>query len=151
MRAMGRGFVTSKLVWMGVTGMAFSHDGSKLAVAGRGPIKLFDTTTGQLIGDLTGHRKGVVGVAFNADGSLLISGGMDGQVKTWDPSTQKELKSLLHSKNGGTLFSVAMSPNGKLAASASSTLKVWDLESGNALAPSIYLEYSTWRFCQTTS
>lgn len=115
--------------------VTFSPDSSQLAVAGKGPIKLFDTKTGQLIGELNGHQEGVISLTFSFDGSVLTSGGMDGQVKVWDPGLLKELKTLQHSTTGGGIFSVAMSPNGKLAASThlGATLKFWDMETGECL------------------
>ena len=55
--------------------LAFSLDGKTLAsVSGSGPIKLWDTTTGQTTASLSGHADKVVSVAFSSDGKMLALG-----------------------------------------------------------------------------
>ncbi|MGH2630630.1 MAG: BTAD domain-containing putative transcriptional regulator [Actinomycetota bacterium] len=66
-----------------VFGMAFSSDGSRLAVASTTKVHLFDTETGQEAFALTSHRAIIVSLAFSPDGSMLASRDDRGLVRVW--------------------------------------------------------------------
>ena len=89
--------------------IAYSPDGSLLAVGGSIGIWLYDTTTYQEITLLTGHTETVRSVAFSPDGLTLASGSRDGTVRLWDVQTAT-LKNTLQHPNFVT--SVAFSPDG---------------------------------------
>jgi len=123
----------------GVTSVAFSPDGKRLASASvdrsgkLGEVKVWDAEKGQEVLSLKGHTNIVTSVAFSPDGKRLASAGGDGIVKVWDASSGQETLTL----NGHTddFSSVAFSPDVKRLASVSghsghSTLKVWDASSG---------------------
>lgn len=73
--------------------LAFSPDGKTLAV-GAGPgniytvepaeIVLWDLASGEKRLTLRGHVGNIWALAFNKDGSLLASGGVDNTIKLWD-------------------------------------------------------------------
>ena len=64
--------------------LAFSPDGYTLAVAGSsGMIRLWDSTTGQELLILEGHKRQINGLAFAPDGSTLASCSHDGEVRLW--------------------------------------------------------------------
>src|SRR5207302_10262310 len=44
---------------------------------------LWDLVTGQEVGRLQGHQGGVVGLAFSADGTRLVSGSLDTTALVW--------------------------------------------------------------------
>ena len=65
-------------------GIAFSPDGSRLAVATSMGVWLYDAETFDEIALLTGHKEAVTAVAFSPDGTKIASGSVDGTVLLWD-------------------------------------------------------------------
>ena len=94
-----------------VHGVAISADGQLLASAGEdGAIRVwsFDpastpvspfgpdaATSGQLVASLHGHDSAVLSTAMSPAGDLLLSGGLDGRVRVWDPLAGQVLATLL--------------------------------------------------------
>ena len=67
-----------------ISEIAYSPDGTLLAVAGSIGIWLYDTATHQEVALLTGHTSKVSSIAFSPDGRTLASGSGDGTVLLWD-------------------------------------------------------------------
>ncbi len=60
-----------------------------------GQVELWDVASGQPLGALKGHGKGVTAVAFSRDGRLLASGSSDNTIRIWDLATKRELRTLM--------------------------------------------------------
>ena len=113
-----------------ITCLAFSPDGSQLAVAGEhGQLRVWDLNSEEeaLPRLLPGHIGVVYGVAFNNDGSALASAGADQTIRLWDLSTPDSNREL--TGHTGAVLSVAFNHDGSLLASGSAdkTVQLWDL------------------------
>ena len=113
--------------------VAFSQDGSKLAIANRdGKIHLWNTTTSSDQAIFEGHGNdtdsGILALAFSPDGKILASGGEDKKVLLWDTQQHAKLGTL--STPEGWITAIAFSPDGKTVASgdAGKVIKLWDVE-----------------------
>ena len=103
--------------------IAYSPDGTRLAVASSIGVWLYDTETYQEIALLTGHTSGVNSVAFSPDGSTLATGSYDNTIRLWNPNTGTHLRTL----TGHTdwVYSVSFSPDGNTIASGSVERSHW--------------------------
>ncbi len=105
-----------------------------------GQVLLWDTATGQQVGAIKGHGKGVTEVVFSRDGKLLASSGTDNTIKIWDVATKRELRTLVgHTAN---IESMNFSPDGRLLTSASDegSTFLWDPNTGEHLLTLISLD-----------
>jgi WD40 repeat protein len=139
----GKAILTLKGHAEGITSVAFSPDGKRLASAagGRfggepGEVKVWDAQTGQEALTVKGLAHGVTRVVFSPDGRRFASGSAIGvlgkpyEVKVWDTQTGKEILTL--KGHSGAIQCVAFSPDGRRLATASHdrTVKVWDAQTG---------------------
>ena len=113
--------------------IAYSPNGTLLAVASSIGIWIHDAQTGQEIDLLTGHTASVRSVAFSPDGRTLASGSEDNTICIMDMQTRTLRKTLRG--HTGRVSDVAFSADGKVLASGSydSTLRLWNMETDTLL------------------
>ena len=111
-----------------------------LKVETTGQIVLWNPSTGQQIGTIKGHGKGINNVVFSRDAKLIASAGTDNTIKIWDVATQHELRTL--TGQIASIESMDFSPDGKLLASASDdgSTFLWDTNTGEHLLTLISLD-----------
>jgi WD40 repeat protein/uncharacterized caspase-like protein len=105
-----------------------------------GQVVLWDVASGQEIGALKGHGKGVTQVAFSRDGRLLASSSTDNTIRIWDVAARRELRTLSgHTTN---IDSIDFSPDSRLLASAGDdgATFLWDANTGEHLLTLISLD-----------
>src|SRR5258705_8122777 len=115
-------------------GIAFSPDGTLLAVCSAHHVEIIDARGGRVLRLIRGHAGIVADVAFSPDGRVIVTGSYDGTARTWEVVTGMPL--VTFAGNDGAIYGVAFSPDGTRIATASSdqTARVWDVARGTARA-----------------
>jgi WD40 repeat protein/serine/threonine protein kinase len=137
-----------------VMSVAVTPDGQRLVTGhSSGPVIVWDLASGRQMMTLMGHRAFVTCVAVSPDGKRVATASMDGTARVWDISARSDrihaipppdrMNAVTTSGRGtltihghtGTVWSVAVTPDGKRIVSGSSdrTARVWDMVSGQQL------------------
>jgi WD40 repeat protein len=110
--------------------LAWSRDGAQLAAGGGRPgevgeVRVWSAADGGAISSMTGHKDVVEGIAFTADGQVVLSAGMDEKALVTEVAGRKVVQSLMDHTN--RVVAVAISPDGKyvLTGALDRTVKVW--------------------------
>lgn len=108
-------------------GLAFSPDGSRLAVAYvDGKIGIWNVQTGKLIKLLSGEGEEVFTLQWSPDGTLLVSAGLNGPIVVWSAKYLAKL----HALNPGSnrVFDLAFRPDGRvLVAAGNQKTRAWTI------------------------
>lgn len=94
---------------------------------------VWDATTLERVSTLSGSESQLNTLAFTADGSRVATGGQDGMVRLWDPTTGLQQQRL---DVGHNLVKVAFAPDGRrlLSSDASGIARVWELDLDRMIA-----------------
>ena len=117
----GKGVITSNI--------AYSPDGSRLAIGTALGIWIYDAHTGKELDLLIGHTRIVTSVAYSPDGKALATASR--VVRLWDANTGKHRVTLKRQADDGYFNFVAYSPDGKILATVSgNVVRLWDANTG---------------------
>ena len=97
-------------------------------------VRQWDLAAGNQLRQIQGHEGAVYQVAFNADGSQIVSGGLDGTVRLWSTVTGAAVKSLAPKDAAARspVYTLGFSPNGQLIATGGKDqdVRVWNVATG---------------------
>ncbi len=113
----------------GVTSVAFSPNGLKLALIGWWTIQISDIETGK--SHIPMSSGGLIrNASFSPDGQTLASACRDKIIRVWDVQTGKRKQMLIGHTD--EVESVTFSPDGRTIASAGddNTIRLWSVETG---------------------
>ena len=116
----------------GVTAVAWSPDGSRIATGSAVGVRVWDAVTGEDLFSLELEcGRGVESVAWSPDSRRIATGSIFGDVRVWDAVTGENVLSLEHDHRVG---SVAWSPDGRRIATGSAVgVQVLDAATGEEL------------------
>lgn len=116
-----------------VHAVVFHPSGQELAATAEEEIRFWREPDGQRSGVLRGHTDDVWSIAYNEDGTLLVSGSWDQTLRLWDLTTQKSIRTFSGHTKG--VVAVAFSPDATMIVSGSydHTIRIWDTEDGDCL------------------
>ena len=116
--------------------IAYSPDGTRLAVCSSIGIWLYDTATFHAensrngeVALLTGHTEMVHNVAFSPDGNTIASGSYDNTVRFWDAHTG----TLIHTLHTGGIRGLSFSPDGNTIATGGGSVRLWNAHTGKLI------------------
>ena len=114
--------------------IAYSPDGTKLAVASDIGIWIYDAQTGEEVNFITDGKSPIHTVAFSPDGKRLVSDIDYGSICLWDVETGAKIR-WFWGHSHPCVNSIAFSPDGKMFVSGGcgSTVRLWDVASGRQL------------------
>ena len=111
---------------------SFSPDGTLFAAAGADKtIRIYETASGTLKKELTGHKLAIPAIAFLGNGTIASAGG-DKVVKIWDIATGQSKDATGHTL---AVLSIAADPTGKvlISGAADKTVRGWNPVDGKEL------------------
>lgn len=115
-----------------VQSAVFSPDSSSVAWADGGPVvRVLEARTGKLRFAPVGHTDAVTGLALDHAGKTLASADVRGAIHVWDVRGNAHLRELSPAGNEperGLHASLAVGPDGTVAAALGGALKVWDAD-----------------------
>ncbi|KAL7042784.1 hypothetical protein ACKWTF_001277 [Chironomus riparius] len=111
--------------------VTFSYDGKSIASAWNdGVIRAFTPLTGKLIYAIpNAHNKGCTAVALTRSGRMLVSGGVEGQVRVWKIEPEKQSLLGVLKEHFGPISSVEINKfdTEVISASSDGSCIIWDL------------------------
>ena len=99
-----------------ITALAYSPDGSRIAVSGNREVVIHQSDGSGIVARLVGGSEKILSLVYSTDGKTLVaaggSPGRTGEIQFWETASNKPLNTVQIGFD--TLFGAALSPDGKL-------------------------------------
>jgi hypothetical protein len=122
--------------------VAFSPDGRRLAAGGKEPkVVIVDSTTGELISEVSGFEGRIQSLGFSPDGRYLLTAGADPILRLWEAGSGELVRTFVgHSSE---VLTAVFHPDGTRIASGGQdrSILIWDTATGEEL---VRLPGHTW-------
>lgn len=117
----------------GAQALAWSPDGSRLAIGGNDGIMCFFSRTGKRLRTFKKHHSAIQALSWSPDSQLLASAANDSTISIWDATTGKKLRTIRSSLSA--IGILAWAPDGTSVACAGSDpcVQVWHVQTGRLL------------------
>lgn len=117
--------------------LAFSPDGSQLAVGGGNPategiIEIFSWSQGESLRILSAHRDSVTAIAWR-DAASLVSASLDRDIILWDLSTGTAVQRLKGHSRGVSSLCFLRDKKTLVSTGVDQNVRVWDLTTGELI------------------
>ncbi|KAK2736769.1 WD domain protein [Myotisia sp. PD_48] len=114
---------------LGVSAVRFSPDGTADAT-----IKIWSTSTGNLIHTFEGHLAGISTISWGPDSKTIASGSDDKSIRIWNVETGKPYPNPFLGHHN-YVYSIAVSPKGNMLVSGSydEAVFLWDVRSARIM------------------
>lgn len=126
----GRGLGTLEGDGPEVRAIAWSPNGSQVAIGDGSTLRVWDAETRAPVTVLEGHQHYIFDLAWSPAGDLIASASEDGTVKVWGVANGIQIHSFYPA--AGNVRSVAVSPDGRYVAGGSSSgqIPIWNQSTG---------------------
>ncbi|MBW4541777.1 MAG: AAA-like domain-containing protein [Myxacorys chilensis ATA2-1-KO14] len=117
-----------------VNALSFSPDRKLIVTASAdGTAQVWNTASGQPVGQLLKHKGVILDVAFSPDGEYVATASLDKTASVWKVGSDRPPTTLQHEQ---AVTAVSLSHNSKwiVTASTDRTVRVWDIKSGKPIA-----------------
>jgi WD40 repeat protein len=114
----------------GTSGLAFSRDGRLVATAGvEGSMRVYDLTSGRMIGKPGIGHQTIQAVDFSADGKWLVGAGLGSDLLVWNVA-ERRIEHVIH--HGSGLLAIKFAPEGREFATGdfAGNVDFWDAATG---------------------
>ncbi len=118
-----------------INAIAFSHDGTQLAIATANGITVFDTYTGKELALFSAPLDNVTALAFSPDNRTIASASGNATLHLWNTHTGEHSTHLWHAY---PVVALEFSPDGNTLASGSfREIRLWNLTTGQPTHASV--------------
>src|SRR5439155_24116004 len=90
-------------------------------------IEVRDLSSSQMLTALTGHEAAITTLAFNSDGTRLISGSLDKTARVWNLADGREIARFTGHTQAVTAVAFRPGAEQALSGSADHSLKLWNI------------------------